>query len=92
MGNAHELTAGSTADSQATNIQAVLNAFAKYVRKVLNGKTENELWLEKINMIPPTEFQHLGSGAYGQVFKIKLENEPRELAVKIVQSLWQFER
>ena len=72
-------------DSQATNIQAVLNAFAKYVIKMLNGKTENELWLEKINMIPPTEFQIIGSGGFGQVYKIKVKTESRELAVKIVQ-------
>ena len=54
---------------------------------MLNGKTENELWLEKINMIPPTEFQIIGSGVYGKVYKIKVTPEARELAVKIVQGL-----
>ena len=80
LGTAHESAAGNTADSKATNIQAILNAFTKYVLKMLNGKTENELWLEKINMIPPTEFQLIGSGGYGQVYKIKVKTESTRIS------------
>ena len=73
--------------SKAINIQSILNAFAKHVLQKLKGKTENELWLEKINMIPESEFQHIGSGGYGQVYKIKVKTESKELAVKIVRGV-----
>ena len=39
----------NTANNQAINIQSILNAYKEYVLKMLHGKTENELWLEKIN-------------------------------------------
>ena len=82
----------TTADSKAINIQSILNAFMKYVLKMLKGKTDNELWLEKINMIPETEFQIIGSGGYGQVYKIKVKTESKELAVKIVKGCRKIER
>ena len=69
---------------KAINIQSILNAFKEYVLKMLNGKTENELWLERINLIPENEFQFIGSGGYGKVYKIKVKTESSELAVKIV--------
>ena len=36
---------------KATNIQSVLNAFKTYVVEQLGGKTENELWLERITQM-----------------------------------------
>ena len=48
------------------------------------GKTENELWLEQIREIPKDEFQHIDSGGFGTVYKIKIQTE---LAVKIVRGV-----
>ena len=72
---------------KAINIQSILTEYTKYVLKMLNGKTENEMWLEKINQIPINEFENIGGGGYGQVYKIKMKTELTELAVKIVQGV-----
>ena len=72
---------------KAINVQSILTAFQNYVLTMLNGRTENELWLERINQIPSNEFEHIGGGGYGQVFKIKMKTELNNLAVKIVQGV-----
>ena len=54
---------------------------------MLNGRTENEWWLEKFKLIPLNEYKHIGGGGYGQVYKIKMKTESSELAVKIVQGV-----
>ena len=77
----------ATKISKAINIQSILTEFAKYVLKMLNGRTENEMWQERINAIPLIRFQHIGGGGYGQVYKVKLKTELNELAVKIVQGV-----
>lgn len=72
---------------RATNVQSIFNAFENtctvYSSKV-KVKTDNELWLDRINMISINEFQHTSSGWYGQVYKIKVKTEPNEFAVKFV--------
>ena len=76
----------NNANKQAINIQSVLNAYKEYVLKMLQGRTENELWLERINQIPENNFRFIGSGGYGRVYKIKLDKESScEFAVKIVE-------
>ena len=70
---------------KAINIQSILTAFKNYVLKMLNGKIKNELWQERINQIPLNEWELIGSGGYGQVYKIKMKTDLNELAVKIVQ-------
>ena len=55
--------------------------------KSLGGKTENELWLEKISHIPKEEFHFNGSGGYAKVYKITIQTE---LAVKIVRGDGKF--
>ena len=54
---------------------------------MLNGKTDNELWLNRINLIPENEYKLIGAGGYGRVYKIKMKAELTELAVKIVQGV-----
>ena len=72
---------------QAINIQSILKGFKEYVLKSLRGKSENELWLEKIKQIPKEEFQLIGSGGYAKVYKITIQTE---LAVKIVRGVGKF--
>ena len=45
------------------------------------------MWLERLNLIPLNEFEHIGGGGYGQIYKIKMKTELTELAVKIVQGV-----
>ena len=70
---------------KAINIQSILTAFAKSVNE--NVKPDDELWLEKINLLSSNEFEYIGGGGYGQVYKIKLKAEVTELAVKIVHGI-----
>ena len=70
---------------KAINVRSILTEYTKYVLKMLNGRTENEWWLEKLKLIPLDEYKHIGGGGYGQVYKINLKRELTELAVKIVQ-------
>ena len=68
---------------KAVHIRFILKGFMTYEvfkRKIRWGRTENELWLEKINQIPQNEYEYVGSGGYGQVYKIKIQTE---LAFKI---------
>lgn len=71
----------------AINICSILDAHNKFLIRTLNGKTDSEYWLEKINLLQKNDFQHIGSGGFGQVFKIKLETE---FAVKIVGGVGQL--
>ena len=53
------------------SVQSVLTAFKYYVLQMLNGRTENELWMERINQIPANEFEHIGGGGYAQLAQVK---------------------
>ena len=54
----------------------------------LGGKTENELWLERMNQMPKNELQLIGSGGFGRVYKFKEKSESEtHVAVKIVSGL-----
>ena len=77
----------TTFSCKAITVQSILTAFMNYVLKMSNGKTDNELWLKRINLIPANEFHLIGGGGYGQVYKIKMQTELTELAVKIVQGV-----
>ena len=74
---------------RAINIGSILDAFKTYITEQLGGRTGNEMWLEKINLIPENEFELIGAGGYGRVYKIKMKVELNELtvAVKIVQGV-----
>ena len=50
---------------KAIAIGSILEAFKSFITKKLGGRTENELWLEKITQIPKNEFQLIGSGGMG---------------------------
>ena len=52
---------------KAITIGSVLEAFETFVIEKLGGRTENELWLEKIAHIPKNQFQLIGSGGFGKV-------------------------
>ena len=73
---------------KAITIGSIFKAFKIFVKEQLGGRTENELWLEKIVYIPKKEFQLIGSGGFGKVYKIK-ENISTEtfVAVKVVSGL-----
>ena len=62
------------------NSGSILDAFITFITEKLGDRTENELWLEKINQIPQNEYEYVGSGGNGQVYKIKIQTE---LALKI---------
>lgn len=66
---------------KAINIVSIFSAYSDYIKSFLNGKTEDEIWLEKIHMIPKKDFELIGRGGFGTVFKIKIDTE---LALKIV--------
>ena len=73
---------------KATNIKHVLDAFQAYVMEQLGGKSENELWLERMNQMPKNELQLIGSGGFGKVYKIKEKSSSETLvAVKIVNGI-----
>ena len=65
-------------------IQSILVGFTKHILKSLGDKTENELWLDKINQIPKAEYEFIGSGGYAKVYKITIQ---AELAIKIVRGV-----
>ena len=73
---------------KATNIKSVLDAFQAYVMEQLGGKSENELWLERMNQMPKNELQLIGSGGFGKVYKMKEKSSSETLvAVKIVSGI-----
>ena len=72
---------------KAVHIRFILEGFKNYVKEKLGGRTENELWLEKIAQIPKNEFDRVGSGGFGTVYKIKASNSETFVAVKVVSGL-----
>ena len=56
---------------KATNIQSILKAFKAYVMEQLGGKTENELWLERIDQIPKNDFNSSVAAASGKCTKLR---------------------
>ena len=72
----------------AINIGSILDAFKTFITEQLGGRTENELWLEKIAQIPKNEFHLIGSGGFGRVYKIKASNSYETfVAVKVESAL-----
>ena len=70
---------------KAIAIRSILEAFKTFITEKLGGRTENELWLEKIAQIPKNEFDLIGSGCFGRVYKIKASNSTETfVAVKVV--------
>ena len=73
---------------KAIAIGSILEAFKIFITEKLGGRTENELWLEKIAQIPKNEFHLIGSGGFGKVYKIKESNSTEIfVAVKVVSAL-----
>ena len=73
---------------KAIAIGSILEAFRTFITEKLGGRTENELWLEKIAQIPKNEFHLIGSGGFGKVYKIKECNSTKTfVAVKVVSGL-----
>ena len=73
---------------KAIAIGSILEAFKTFITEKLGGRTENELWLEKIAQIPKNEFHLIGSGGFGRVYKIKASNSTETfVAVKVVSGL-----
>ena len=65
-----------------------LKLFQTFIIEKLGGRTENELWLEKIAQIPKNEFHLIDSSGFGKVYKIKASNSNETfLAVKLVSGL-----
>ena len=73
---------------KAIKIQSILECFTKYIVKSLGGKTESELWLEKLSQIPKDEYKFIGSGGYAKVYKIKIQTEL--FAIKVVRGVGQL--
>ena len=63
-------------------IGSILEAFKMFITEKLCGRTENELWLEKIAQIPKNEFDLIGSGGFGKVYKIRLPITQRMKEIK----------
>ena len=77
---------------KAITIGSILEAFKTFITEKLGGRTENELWLEKIAQIPKNEFHLIGSGGFGKVYKIKESNSTETfVAVKVVSGLGSLE-
>ena len=73
---------------KAIAIGSILEDFKTFITDKLGGRTENELWLEKIAQIPKNEFHFIGSGGFGKVYKIKESNSTETfVAVKVVSGL-----
>ena len=72
---------------KAIAIGSILEAFKTFITEKLGGRTENELWLEKIAQIPRNEFLLIGSGGFGRVYKIKASNSETFVAVKVVSGM-----
>ena len=71
---------------KAIAIGSILEAFKTFITEKLGGRTENELWLEKIAQIPRNEFLLIGS--FGKVYKIKESNSTETfVSVKVVSGL-----
>ena len=47
------------ATCKAINVQSIFTEYTNYVLKMLNGRTENEWWLEKFKLIPQNEYKHI---------------------------------
>ena len=73
---------------RAIAIGSFLEAFKTFITEKLGGRTENELWLEKIAQIPKNKLHLIGSGGFGKVYKIKASNSTETfVAVKVVSAL-----
>ena len=76
-----------TATEQINLHILVLHVFVKQLLFNQFFQELNKVWLEKINLIPVNEFHIIGGVGYGKVYKIKMQTELTELAVKIVQGV-----
>ena len=84
----HTNKVGEGETLKAITIKSILEAFETFITEKLGGRTENELWLEKIAQIPKNEFHLIGSGGFGKVYKIEESNSSVTfLAVKVVSAL-----
>ena len=67
--------------------------FRHMLLEQLGGKTENELWLERIDQMPKNQLELIGSGGFGKVYKFKENNSSvKAVAVKIVNGVGSLRR
>ena len=75
---------------KAITINTILDSFKSHLNRNFGGRTENEIWLEKLNKIPDNELILIGTGGYGKVYKYKQHNGI-DLALKIVGGFGHFD-
>ena len=76
---------------RATRISKILEAFKTELVNQYGGRTENEIWLQRINEIPKELKTNLiGCGGYGKVYMIKEAND-NIYAIKLVEGFGSFD-
>ena len=64
----------------------ILEAYKNKLLEKYGGRTENKIWLQRINQILQKELsaELIGCGEYGKVFKVKESND-NIYALKLVE-------
>ena len=62
----------------------ILEAYKNYLLEKYGGRTENEIWLQRINEIPHNERKLIRCGGYGNVYTVKESND-NVYALKLVE-------
>ena len=69
---------------KAISMNQILEAYKNNLLEKYGGRTENEIWLQRINEIPQSRLNLIGCGGYGKVYKV-IEPNDNVYALKLVE-------